>query len=193
MCVNGIRFACIRFDFLSVSLFILLFSVLSVWCIAHSEMICAPKDGIFAVTYTFVCFEMDFRIYMYNVYALFPDSFKLNDFVLLLLLLLCISFFIFISRFPSLFELILSSFDRCVCVWGCWCSYIEILFQFQCIIIHVHGIAFLMNWMVISILMSMSNRILREKLPMQQKNILNGKNTKQNKLHKISAIFLDTF
>lgn len=36
------------------------------------------------------------------------------------------------------------------------------------IIIHVHGIAILMKWMVISILMSMSNRILREKLPMQQ-------------------------
>lgn len=41
-------------------------------------------------------------------------------------------------------------------------------FQYHRIIIHVHGIAILMKWMVISILMSMSNRILREKLPMQQ-------------------------
>lgn len=51
----------------------------------------------------------------------------------------------------------------------CWCNskLFQFQFQSQCIIIHVHGIAILMKWMVISILMSMSNRILWGKLQMQ--------------------------
>lgn len=57
-------------------------------------------------------------------------------------------------------------------------------FQSQCIIIHVHGIAILMKWMVISILMSMSKRILWEKLQMQSEKKRQNKNKQPNHHYK---------